>query len=101
MSVKSGFNSSVSKIPVPIAAAVAVLLVVFVSWWGYHTLAPPAPEKPPAGTPDNELVRFLKQKAKECQGNFSQLSQKDQQEVNSKSRGMGQVVMRSYWGDMK
>ena len=101
MTTRSNFGSSVSKIPVPVGIAIVTVLVVLVSWWGYHTLAPPPPLLPVAGTPESELTHYLKQKAKECQGNFTQLSAKDQQEVNGKSRGMGQTVMRSYWGDMK
>lgn len=101
MTTKSNFGSSVSKIPVPVALASVAALVALVSWWGYRTLSPPPPLLPVAGASESELTRYFKQKAKECQGNFSQLSAKDQQEVNGKSRGMGQTVMRSYWGDMK
>ena len=81
----------------PAVGVVAVLLLVLTTiWWGHRSLN--GPDLTPALIqPTNPQYTWLQTMARQCKGDFSQLSPDDQTKVNQVSRGWGSLVIHDQW----
>jgi hypothetical protein len=79
--------------------AAVVLLVLVTIWWGHRSLS--GPDLTPARIqPVNAQYTWLQTMARQCKGDFSQLSPEDQTKVDQASRGWGSRVMHDQWVDL-
>ncbi len=93
----SGQSASKNGVPPAVGVVIAVLLVLFISWVGYASLAPHAPQevKREAASPQlAENDAWLKQKATECQGDFDKLSPEDQKKAQEITRNMAPMALK-------
>jgi hypothetical protein len=75
-----------------IVIAAVVLLVLFIGWLAYHFLAPHSEAVHPR--PLTPAESWLQQKAKESGGDFTKLSQADQQQLFSTAGPSAPVTLR-------
>ena len=88
-------DGSASRISPGVVAAAVIILVLFVVWIGYRSLAPPAPEKVPDNV-DSPIANWVRTKAHESGGDLSKLSPEDQQKLQSVTQGKGEAYLKKY-----
>lgn len=88
---------SMAKRGAPFAGVVVVvLLVLMTGWWGHRTLS--GPDLTPAPVQSvNPQYSWLQEMARQCKGDFDQLSSDDRVKVDKACRGFGSRVMHDQW----
>lgn len=79
-----------AKAGVPAIIIAVVLLVAFMSWWGYRSLNEGSRPKTARSA---EIDDMLTAEAQKCQGDFGKLPAEDQDKVNKVTGGWGAVAI--------
>jgi hypothetical protein len=79
-----------TKAGAPAVIIAVVVLVAFLSWWGYRNLND---GDRPKTAHSAQIDEMLTAEAQKCQGDFSKLSPEDQKKVNDVTGGWGGVAI--------
>jgi hypothetical protein len=83
-----------TKVGMPAIIIAVVVLVAFMSWWGYRSFNEGDKPKTARST---EIDAMLTAEAQKCQGDFSKLPPEDQAKVNKVTGGWGFAAIKKMY----